>query len=51
MNQPHLIALETRHAALDRKIETEKLRPLPDTILLADLKKKKLKIKEALLLH
>ncbi len=51
MNQPHMIALETRHAALDQKIATEKLRPMPDTILLAELKKQKLKIKEALLLH
>lgn len=51
MNQPHMIALENRHAALDRKIESEKARPHPDTILLADLKKQKLKIKEALVFH
>jgi hypothetical protein len=51
MNQPHMIALENRHAELDRKIESEKSRPHPDTILLADLKKQKLKIKEALVFH
>jgi hypothetical protein len=51
MNQPHMIALETRHAALDKKIASEKLRPAPDTLLLAGLKKQKLKIKEALHLH
>ncbi len=51
MNQPHMIALENRHAELDRKIATEKSRPHPDTILLADLKKQKLKIKEALVFH
>jgi uncharacterized protein len=48
MNQPHMIALESRHAALDKKIASEKLRPSPDTLLLAGLKKQKLKIKEAL---
>jgi hypothetical protein len=51
MNQPHMIALENRHAEIDRKISSESLRPLPDTILIAGLKKQKLKIKEALSLH
>jgi hypothetical protein len=51
MNQPHMIALENRHAEIERKIASEKMRPLPDTIVLAGLKKQKLKIKEALLLH
>jgi uncharacterized protein len=51
MNQPHLIALENRHAEIDRKISSENLRPMPDTIRLAGLKKQKLKIKEALSFH
>jgi hypothetical protein len=48
MNTAHANALETKHAGLDRRIADEGLRPLPDTTLIAALKKQKLKIKEAL---
>ncbi len=51
MTEPHMVALEARHAELDRRIEEEKARPLPDDLLLITLKKRKLRIKEELLLH
>lgn len=48
MPNSHLSALETKHAALDRRIEDESHRPLPDTAMLATLKKQKLRVKEEL---
>lgn len=48
MSNAHLSALETKHAALDRRIEAELHRPLPDATMLADLKKQKLRVKEEL---
>ncbi len=51
MNHAHTLALETKHAGLDRRISDEIHRPLPDTKLLAELKKQKLKIKESLTLN
>lgn len=48
MQNPHLSALETKHLVLDRQIHAENLRPLPDTRILADLKKQKLRVKEAI---
>lgn len=46
MHSAHLSALESKHAGLDRRIEAESRRPMPDTTILADLKKQKLKLKE-----
>lgn len=46
MQTTHQMALETKHATLDKRIADETHRPLPDAIRLADLKKQKLKIKE-----
>jgi hypothetical protein len=46
MDQAHIAALQTRHAGLDARIAEETQRPLPDTALLARLKKEKLRIKE-----
>ncbi|TPG14329.1 YdcH family protein [Sphingomonas oligophenolica] len=46
MQTTHQMALETKHATLDKRIADETHRPLPDAIRLADLKKHKLKIKE-----
>ncbi len=51
MDQSHFVALETKHAELDRRIDEEIHRPLPDTAILATLKKQKLKLKEEMLLH
>lgn len=48
MNTAHQTALETKHATLDRQIATESSRPLPDSAIIADLKKQKLKLKEEL---
>ncbi|MBB4153054.1 hypothetical protein GGQ80_000942 [Sphingomonas jinjuensis] len=48
MQTTHQTALETKHAALDRRIAEESHRPLPDAVALANLKKQKLKLKEEL---
>lgn len=42
----HQTALETKHAMLDRRIAEEAHRPMPNTAMLADLKKQKLRLKE-----
>jgi hypothetical protein len=44
----HSSALVNRHAGLDARIADEIRRPSPDQMILASLKKQKLKIKEAL---
>jgi|GEM_PF-141110 len=49
MIQNHLSALREKHQALERKIEEEETRPLPDTIRIHSLKKEKLRLKEELL--
>jgi hypothetical protein len=51
MDAAHTLSLEAKHAGLDRLIEEEARRPAPDRILIAELKKRKLKLKEALVLH
>ena len=42
----HLKELNNKHAELDSKIETELKHPAPDTILLTELKKQKLHLKQ-----
>jgi hypothetical protein len=51
MVSSHALSLETKHAGLDQLIAEELRRPVPDSATLAQLKKQKLKIKEALKLH
>lgn len=51
MDKAHISALEAKHAGLDAQIAEELRRPAPDEMLVATLKKQKLKIKEALVLH
>ena len=51
MVEAHMSALEAKHAALDKRIQDEHLRPQPNEILIHDLKKQKLKLKEAISLH
>jgi hypothetical protein len=51
MDSSHLTALETKHAGLERKISEETSRPYPDQILVATLKKQKLRLKEELVAH
>ncbi|WP_174280582.1 DUF465 domain-containing protein [Sphingomonas bacterium] len=46
MASTHQAALETKHATLDRRLAEESARPHPDSTLVADLKKQKLKLKE-----
>jgi hypothetical protein len=46
MQNAHTSALEAKHATLDRKIAAESQRPLPDTMILAELKRQKLRLKE-----
>lgn len=49
MEKAHSSALMAKHAGLDARISAETRRPAPDTNLLAELKKQKLKIKEAII--
>ncbi len=51
MEQPHVVALEAKHAGLDQLIAEEYRRPQPDPVVISRLKKEKLKIKEALTRH
>ena len=44
--QAHLAELEKRHEALERKIQTEMLRPSGDDLKVVTLKRKKLMLKE-----
>ena len=46
MQTAHHSALTAKHAVLDRQIEAEAQRPLPDAATLAALKKQKLRIKQ-----
>ena len=48
MEKAHSSALIAKHAGLDARITAEARRPAPDGKLLAELKKQKLKIKEAI---
>ena len=48
MQTTHQAALKMKHTGLDRKIAEEAHRPLPDPVVIADLKKRKLQIKEEL---
>lgn len=46
MQTAHITALEAKHAVLDQRIAAETQRPVPDALVLADLKKQKLRLKE-----
>lgn len=46
MTHPHVAALQARHHEIDDQIATEEKRPAPDTARLAELKRRKLKLKE-----
>jgi hypothetical protein len=48
MDTSHVSALQLKHAGLERKIERELNRPLPDDVVIQSLKKQKLRIKEQL---
>lgn len=40
--------LEAQHAELDDALSAENARPMPDAVIVADLKKRKLRIKDEL---
>jgi len=42
----HISSLKDKHAELEHAIELENSRPLPDEMLIQDLKKQKLRIKD-----
>ena len=46
MQSSHQSALETKHAVLDQRLAQESQRPAPDTIMIAELKKQKLRLKQ-----
>ena len=48
METSHVSALQHKHAGLERQLEQELNRPLPDPVLIQQLKKRKLRIKEEL---
>jgi len=49
MEKAHVEALESKHAALQSRIDQEEQRPNPDGILLHKLKKEKLRLKDEML--
>ncbi|MDF7774105.1 DUF465 domain-containing protein [Sphingomonas sp. AOB5] len=46
MHTAHLSALNAKHAVLDQRITAESQRPRPDDVLLRELKRQKLRVKE-----
>jgi hypothetical protein len=42
----HLVELSEKHRALDRKIEEEMARPISDDLMIAELKRQKLRLKD-----
>jgi hypothetical protein len=48
MEASHVSALQLKHAGLERQLEQEMSRPMPDLAIVQTLKKRKLRIKEEL---
>ena len=48
MEQSHVSALQLKHAGIERQIQEEMSRPMPDLATVQNLKKRKLRIKEEL---
>jgi hypothetical protein len=48
MESSHFSALQTKHASLERRIQQEMARPIPDMTMVQSLKRRKLRIKEEL---
>lgn len=48
MDSTHISALHAKHAGLEERLRSESSRPLPDSMLIATIKKQKLAIKEEL---
>ncbi|WP_309611034.1 YdcH family protein [Sphingomonas sp.] len=49
MDKAYAAALTSKHATLQARIDAEEHRPRPDEIVLAQLKKAKLKVKDVIL--
>lgn len=49
MSQPHTEALERKHAQIELELDREVHRPMPDMSRVAELKKRKLRLKDELL--
>lgn len=45
-SEKHIASLHDKHAELEQAIESENSRPLPDELLIQELKKQKLRIKD-----
>ncbi len=45
-SESHLSSLKDKHAELEQAIEAENSRPLPDEMLIQELKRQKLRIKD-----
>jgi len=48
MDTGHVSALHAKHAGLEARLKDETARPVPDSMLIATLKKQKLQIKQEL---
>ncbi|MCB2074911.1 MAG: DUF465 domain-containing protein [Novosphingobium sp.] len=48
MDTSHVSSLQLKHAGLEKRIEEEMSRPMPDNAVIQSLKKRKLRIKEEL---
>ncbi len=48
MDTSHVSSLQLKHAGLERQIQQELSRPLPDNAVIQTLKKQKLRVKEAI---
>ena len=46
MDTSHVSSLQYKHAGLERKLQEEMSRPMPDEAVVRELKKRKLRIKE-----
>jgi hypothetical protein len=51
MDTSHVSALQLKHAGLDRQIQQEMSRPMPDDATIQSLKKRKLRLKEEMQRH
>ncbi|MBR0551861.1 YdcH family protein [Stakelama marina] len=51
MQNAHISSLEAKHHKLDRRISDEMHRPRPDQLLVAELKREKLRVKEEMQAH
>lgn len=51
MQTSHVSALQQKHAGIERQIQQEMSRPIPDAVAVQALKKRKLKIKEEIARH